>query len=267
MHLCQRIFSSFLRYTHSKKKPFQCETCGRGFCQARTLATHRSQHEAPALATHRSQHEVPALATHRSQHEVPALATHRSQHEAPALATHRSQHEAPALATHRSQHEAPALATHRSQHDAPGLATHRSQHEVPGLSAGRRQPAADRLTSASPLWLSGVGTGQPADPVTRGPAAEQRLESAAPSELVSREAGASVGGSPRYRDGRAATGDTRLPAVGDDGISSMARDTGVRLGQMSLGQPDEVNCGGALNLSLRRTTSFTIDEIMKSSHQ
>ena len=37
------------RYIHSKKKPFTCDDCGKGFCQNRTLAVHKILHyeEAP----------------------------------------------------------------------------------------------------------------------------------------------------------------------------------------------------------------------------
>lgn len=41
-------FFSFLhihRFTHSSKKPFLCEICGKGFCQSRTLALHRTTHQ------------------------------------------------------------------------------------------------------------------------------------------------------------------------------------------------------------------------------
>ena len=27
-----------------KEKPFKCEVCGKGFCQARTLAVHKAMH-------------------------------------------------------------------------------------------------------------------------------------------------------------------------------------------------------------------------------
>ena len=32
------------RYIHMKEKPFKCEVCGKGFCQARTLAVHKAMH-------------------------------------------------------------------------------------------------------------------------------------------------------------------------------------------------------------------------------
>ncbi|KAA3682209.1 uncharacterized protein DEA37_0014163 [Paragonimus westermani] len=34
------------RFTHSSRKPFPCEICGKGFCQSRTLALHRTTHQA-----------------------------------------------------------------------------------------------------------------------------------------------------------------------------------------------------------------------------
>ena len=34
----------YFRYIHSKEKPFECEHCGKGFCQSRTLVTHRANH-------------------------------------------------------------------------------------------------------------------------------------------------------------------------------------------------------------------------------
>jgi odd-skipped len=36
------------RYIHSKEKPFRCAQCGKGFCQARTLAVHRILHQESA---------------------------------------------------------------------------------------------------------------------------------------------------------------------------------------------------------------------------
>ena len=32
------------RYIHSKDKPFKCSECGKGFCQSRTLAVHKTLH-------------------------------------------------------------------------------------------------------------------------------------------------------------------------------------------------------------------------------
>ncbi|KAH3825670.1 hypothetical protein DPMN_127583 [Dreissena polymorpha] len=37
--------SHVLRYIHSKEKPFKCMECGKGFCQSRTLAVHRTLHQ------------------------------------------------------------------------------------------------------------------------------------------------------------------------------------------------------------------------------
>lgn len=39
------------RYIHSKEKPFKCQECGKGFCQSRTLAVHKTLHMqvSPAL--------------------------------------------------------------------------------------------------------------------------------------------------------------------------------------------------------------------------
>lgn len=34
----------FHRYIHSKEKPFKCQECGKGFCQSRTLAVHKTLH-------------------------------------------------------------------------------------------------------------------------------------------------------------------------------------------------------------------------------
>lgn len=34
----------FCRYIHSKEKPFKCQECGKGFCQSRTLAVHKTLH-------------------------------------------------------------------------------------------------------------------------------------------------------------------------------------------------------------------------------
>ncbi len=36
--------SAIFRYIHSKEKPFKCTECGKGFCQARTLAVHKALH-------------------------------------------------------------------------------------------------------------------------------------------------------------------------------------------------------------------------------
>lgn len=39
--ILSRLFS---RYIHSKEKPFKCQECGKGFCQSRTLAVHKTLH-------------------------------------------------------------------------------------------------------------------------------------------------------------------------------------------------------------------------------
>lgn len=40
-----RLYFPPNRFTHSTRKPFPCEICGKGFCQSRTLALHRTTHE------------------------------------------------------------------------------------------------------------------------------------------------------------------------------------------------------------------------------
>ena len=37
-------FMYLCRYIHLKEKPFKCNVCGKGFCQARTLAVHKTMH-------------------------------------------------------------------------------------------------------------------------------------------------------------------------------------------------------------------------------
>lgn len=41
---CQTLLCSPCRYIHSKEKPFKCQECGKGFCQSRTLAVHKTLH-------------------------------------------------------------------------------------------------------------------------------------------------------------------------------------------------------------------------------
>ena len=35
----------YFRYIHADEKPFKCEICGKGFCQARTLSVHLATHQ------------------------------------------------------------------------------------------------------------------------------------------------------------------------------------------------------------------------------
>lgn len=39
------------RYIHVKEKPFRCPVCGKGFCQSRTLSSHRSNRNSMCLDT------------------------------------------------------------------------------------------------------------------------------------------------------------------------------------------------------------------------
>ena len=62
----------FCSYIHSKEKPFKCTDCGKGFCQARTLAVHRilhleeSPHKCPVCS--RSFNQRSNLKTHMLTH-------------------------------------------------------------------------------------------------------------------------------------------------------------------------------------------------------
>ena len=42
------VFVNPSRYIHSKEKPYECEHCGKGFCQSLTLVTHRANHHPEA---------------------------------------------------------------------------------------------------------------------------------------------------------------------------------------------------------------------------
>lgn len=48
---CCSLLGLHFRYIHSKEKPFKCQECGKGFCQSRTLAVHKTLHMqvSPAL--------------------------------------------------------------------------------------------------------------------------------------------------------------------------------------------------------------------------
>lgn len=65
-------FLFFLRYIHSKEKPFKCTECGKGFCQSRTLAVHKilhmeeSPHKCPVCS--RSFNQRSNLKTHLLTH-------------------------------------------------------------------------------------------------------------------------------------------------------------------------------------------------------
>ena len=66
------FFYFFVRYIHSKEKPFKCGECGKGFCQSRTLAVHKilhmeeSPHKCPVCA--RSFNQRSNLKTHLLTH-------------------------------------------------------------------------------------------------------------------------------------------------------------------------------------------------------
>lgn len=71
--MCFFFFGYFCcRYIHSKEKPFKCTECGKGFCQSRTLAVHRTLHleESPhkCQVCNRSFNQRSNLKTHLLTH-------------------------------------------------------------------------------------------------------------------------------------------------------------------------------------------------------
>ena len=44
LQLHYNAYHFYFRYIHSKEKPFKCTECGKGFCQSRTLAVHKTLH-------------------------------------------------------------------------------------------------------------------------------------------------------------------------------------------------------------------------------
>ena len=74
--LVRRVYSiscfRCCRYIHSKEKPFKCNSCGKGFCQSRTLAVHKilhleeSPHKCPVCS--RSFNQRSNLKTHLLTH-------------------------------------------------------------------------------------------------------------------------------------------------------------------------------------------------------
>lgn len=66
------FFFTRSRYIHSKEKPFKCTECGKGFCQSRTLAVHRTLH------LEESPHKCPVC--NRSFNQRSNLKTHLLTH-------------------------------------------------------------------------------------------------------------------------------------------------------------------------------------------
>ena len=44
-YLTRKYKKKYFRYIHAEEKPFKCQICSKGFCQARTLAVHLTTHQ------------------------------------------------------------------------------------------------------------------------------------------------------------------------------------------------------------------------------